>query len=181
MLEETIQLASDSRFQLVVAHLPVPHQPYIYDRHSRQLVPNGGTTYLDNLVLTDRAFAAIRSGMEAANTWDATAVVITSDHWWRQNGEGEPNDGLQLVDPDPETPDHRIPLIVRMPGQAEGLDVTPALAALEVHGLILGILAGEIREPRSVQRYLSKATVKPVPELAGFNLPVDRASGSIAE
>ncbi len=80
--------------------------------------------------------------MEDAGTWDETAVLATSDHWWRTNlwrdsnfqGGTAEEAKLMLAEPD-----HRVPCLLKMPGQTHSAAYIPAFNTLLLHDLILRI------------------------------------------
>ncbi len=96
-------LASDPSLDAVYVHLPIPHSPHVWDarrgRFTLLRVGRGG--YLDQLALADRALGDLRAALERAGTWDASAVLVTSDHGWRfaaANGYAR---------------DHRVPFLLK--------------------------------------------------------------------
>lgn len=72
---------TDPRLNFVLIHFPIPHNPYIYDRHTKSYSASG--SYYDNLVLADMALGRLRRAMEQSGVWDSTTVVVTADHSWR--------------------------------------------------------------------------------------------------
>lgn len=69
----------------------------------------------------DRAFAALRSALEAEGLWASTVVVVTADHGESFQEHGRLTHGTHLYD---EL--LRVPLIVAGPGIAAGRDERPA-------------------------------------------------------
>lgn len=148
-IEEYVQImgrakeaAKDRRFGLTLLHFPVPHHPFIYDRARGALSARTENSYLDNLALTDRTLGELRREMEAAGLWEETAVVVTSDHWWRT----PPGGGV----------DKHIPFIVKLRGQKEGVGYETAFNTVLTRRLILAVLGGEVADPDGLVRWLDQ-------------------------
>lgn len=145
---DTLNLVADPRFAFVFAHYPVPHGPFIWDRRGYAFRVDGAGTYSDNLALADLALGEIRAALDRSSLAAKTAVIVTSDHWRRATG-GERG-------PDVTDPLQRIPLLVRLPGQTEGVAVEGVLRTTLVHDLVLRLLEGELRDPRSVVDWITQ-------------------------
>jgi hypothetical protein len=148
--EQTLQAILDERLNLVFVHYPVPHSPFIYDRQQEAIRLDGKSTYIDNLALTDRTLKELRRALEASNLWERTALIITSDHWfrrpgWRERGEFAPVLGK---------PEHRVPLLVRLPGQTEAVVHDELLRSHAAHYLAIEILKGNLRGITDLERIL---------------------------
>src|SRR5213593_2345577 len=117
---------------LTLIHFPIPHHPFIYDRIQEALSSTADNNYFGNLELADNILGELRREMEVANTWDKTAVLITSDHWWRKSA---PVRGRR---------DHRVPFILKLSGQVEGAEYSRSFNAVLTHDLVLAYLSGEI-------------------------------------
>lgn len=110
ILQQSVDLAVDPRFQMVFVHYPYPHAPYVFnvERSHIELMRPDHANYLGNLALSDRTLGMIRQHMDVGGLWEKSMVVVTSDHWWRRSKE---YDGRE---------DYRIPFMVKLPGQAHG-------------------------------------------------------------
>lgn len=148
-----IRTATDSRFGLVLLHLPVPRPPGIYDRATGRLTTwnftgaDGG--YLDNLALADRVIAELRRGIERARLGDRTWIVVSSDRWWRAS---QHHDGQV---------DHRVPFPVRPPSGGRAAHVDAAFNTLATHGLVLATLRGSINDTGDAAAWLARQPVAP--------------------
>ena len=72
MREEAQRYAADPSLQLVFLHLPTPHPPHFYDRHSRTFTgrsPGAAGSYPDSLALADLILGEIREAMTRAGLW----------------------------------------------------------------------------------------------------------------
>ncbi len=147
IMREARRVIADPRFGLIVVHWNVPHPPSIYDpstrllRDSRVNVTDSG--YADNLVLADRTLGEMRRELEASQSWDSTTLIISSDHWlrkslWRYEGET----------------DHRIPFMLKLAGQKEGITYEKPFNTVVSQELILAILKSEITSADGVVAWL---------------------------
>lgn len=144
--EQALQASADKRFQFIFVHYPIPHNPFIYDRHSETVRLDGKSRYIDNLALADRTLRELRQRLQVTGLWDSTALLITSDHWFpRGHGEFAPTLGK---------PEHRVPLTVRLPGQTEAVVRYELLRTHAAHYLSLAILEGSLRTPADLDHVL---------------------------
>jgi hypothetical protein len=142
ILEDAKRAATDRELDLIFVHWPVPHPPWFYDRLKGEFSVDRENTYLDNLGLVDRTLGELRRAMENAGTWDETAVLITSDHSWRESATF---DGKR---------DPRVPFLLRLPREARGITYDRPLSTLVTHDLVLALLLGELRESEKLVRWL---------------------------
>lgn len=146
ILEATKKAITDQNINFVLAHFPVPHAPFIYDRNSSKFVLHHNrppSAYLDNLKLVDITFDNIRSEMESRKLWDNTTIIVTSDHWWRKSNE---YDGII---------DHKIPFIVKLPGKANKAIYTKQFNTIVAHDMVLAILDDRIKSTASLIDFIS--------------------------
>lgn len=132
--------------RFTVVHLPVPHLPALYDRHTGALDATGKGNYFDNLVLADKVLADVRLALEGAGLWDRTAVLVTSDHPLRVSILQSFRDGSAAEErrATGDTERSYIPFILRLPqetGRAEFTDefdstVAGDLAVATVKGML---------------------------------------------
>jgi len=129
---------------LTLLHFPVPHPPGIYDRQKHELTKDSASTYFDNLVLADRTLGELRHSLEAANMWEQSVILVSSDHWWRTaptvNGRR----------------DHRVPFILKLAGQHEGRVFSQDFNTVVTHDLLLAILQGQFSDADGALRWLSQ-------------------------
>jgi len=141
---DALVAVSDPSFNLVFAHYPVPHMPGIFDRTRNRIGPVQGMElegYLGNLALADRALGNVRRAMTASGEWDRSTVIVTSDHW------------LRLAGLDPSAT-FRVPLLVKLPHQRQGLQFDPRLNTVLLHDLALKQLTGDLRTPKELAVWL---------------------------
>jgi hypothetical protein len=149
------QAVSDAGLSLVFVHAPVPHEPFFYDRFTGRddlwdtfLGGIRGLKYdrfLDALELMDRTFGGFRRAMERSGTWETSAVIATSDHPYAMR---------RKVDGRPVNP--RVPFLVKLPGQREGLRYAGHFETAHTGDLILAILNGEIARSEDLVRWMEE-------------------------
>lgn len=162
MQEEARKAVADPKLGLVMLHLAVPHEPAIYFRDQGELTlfnfhPDW---YFDNLALADRTLGDLRREMERAGLWDQSTVIVTSDHALRW---------YAMLD---ETVDPRVPFLVKLAGQKQGIVYHQPVRTLVAHDLTLAVLRGELSQPGEVIRWLDQR-VTPVPS----GVPAGRLPG----
>jgi len=147
-----LEMASDPELHLIMVHYPIPHPPGIYDRYNDGFSFNSTSGYLDNLALADRVVKQLRQRMVDAGTWEDTTLLITSDHRmrvdrvWKDHPIWKPS----FTKEDPLVSnlrsDKRVPFILKLAGESEGVVYEPAFNAVLSHDLILAILSGDVSE-----------------------------------
>ncbi len=145
-LERAAAAAADSSYGLVLLHLLTPHFPHAYDRKTQTFTLGNAplTGYYDSLALTDRALGRLRRAMQAAGVWDATAVLLSSDHGMKH--------ALLL---DGKT-DPRVPFLLKLAGESSAYSYEPELPTVRSAELLLEILRGNIATPREAAAWLDR-------------------------
>lgn len=147
------QLLADSRAIVTqpgrgfaLLHLNVPHVPAVWDGESSRPTPwlFHPRRYADSLEHADLTLAEIRRAMEDAGTWDATTVIVTSDHPAKEAREAF---GL---------PDEHVPLLIKLAGAHEGRVQIEPVSAGVTHELIRWLLSAPDADPESVARWLDQ-------------------------
>ena len=153
LLRESIEDATDPTLSLVLLHLPVPHQPVIYDRRSGHFTIFNfhQDWYLDNLALGDRMLGDIRRAMEQAGVWDRTTVLVTSDH------------ALRWYTGWSETSSPRIPYLVKLGGQTEGREYNNRFHTILTRELVEACLLGRVRTPDELTAWLDPRSTPAAP------------------
>src|SRR5215813_84808 len=156
VIESATKAVADPNVSLSFIHLPVPHPPYIYDRQIGSWDTQAERQYLDNLALADRTLGDLRSAMERAGLWESTVIVISSDHWWRTDLWRARKDFWSAADAVNQgtKPDHRVPFIIRLPGQKRTLTYEPAFNTVLTHDLILELLNKRLAKPEEISDWI---------------------------
>ncbi len=131
LVQEGLRQVADSALDLVVLHLPIPHQPWVFDAGTGRftLFRFSSSGYLDNLVLADRILARIRLALEDSRLGPRTALLLTSDHAWR---ESSGFDGRS---------DPRVPFLIHLPWAPKSVVVARPFNAIQAGGIALALLA----------------------------------------
>ena len=157
ILESTKKAVVDPELQLVLAHLPVPHPPGIYNRHKDEFQLDAESSYLDNLRLADRVFGELRRAMEDAQIWESSVVLVTSDHGlrtdtWRGTYAWASEDEKTLAG----HTDYRVPFMLKVSGQKQESEYGAEFNTILTHDLLLALLKGELFGPDSVVNWLQR-------------------------
>lgn len=142
------RLAADPAIGFALIHLPVPHEPGIYDpaQGDFSMSALAGDGYVHNLALVDRSLGELREALARSGLWDRTTVMVFGDHGRRSLLDNE-----TIADP-------RVPFIVKLAGQSEAVSYTAPVEVLHVHDLTLEILAGRITTVDELTTWLSGPT-----------------------
>ncbi len=138
-------LALDKTLDLILVHVPLPHQPVIWDQKKNNFTGLNFKSlgYFDNVIATDKFFDGVRQSMERFGLWDQTAVIVSADHGWR----GAAKDS-------PKTDHDRIPLIVKLPGRQGAFVYKKPLGATFVKDMILSLAASRITSTVELAQWL---------------------------
>lgn len=79
--QHALDTLASSHADIIYLHMPVPHPPAFWDRHSHQY--GAGRSYLDSLDYSDRFLGQILDGLESQPRWAKTTLIIQGDHSWR--------------------------------------------------------------------------------------------------
>lgn len=139
-----LELAADPALGLVFLHLPVPHDPFIYDRRAGDYSLRTRHEYFDNLALADRSLGEILDALTSSGLASRTSVLVFGDH-----GRRSTDDGMTVRDP-------RVVFLVRLAGQSQGTVYPHALDTTVVHDLALAILDGSVSSPDELGPWLER-------------------------
>lgn len=157
VLESTLKAAVDPDLDLIFVHSPMPHPPGIYDRVKDDFSLESKNGYVDNLKLVDRTIGDLHREMERAGVWDKTAIIISSDHWWRtEMWSRGPFWTREDANHSAGRMDHRIPFVLKLAGQRQQLTYTPGFNTVITHDLVLALMRGEISNPADVATWLNE-------------------------
>jgi sulfatase-like protein len=142
LLAEAGAAVADTSLHFLFVHLPVPHNPVIYDRDPGTLTVHNYSVYgyHDNLALADRTLGVMRRALEGAGLWDRATIIVTADHS-RRAGERDP----------------RVPFLVKLAGQrGAGPVYRRPFNTIALHDLALALLRGEIVSGSRLTRWLDE-------------------------
>ncbi len=155
IMSHTQTLIADDQLRFLFLHIPVPHPPGIYDRQRHILRPSGN--YLDNLVLADDTLGVLMREIAATPSAGQTTVIVSSDHSWRiplwlpaqsWTSEEELASGAKF--------DERPVLLIHFPDQKAGSDIHAESSEMLEHGIIAGMLLGQIHNPNDLDVFISQ-------------------------
>ncbi len=81
MSQHAIAALANSPADVIYLHMPVPHPPAFWDRHTHTYGVGG--SYLDSLDYSDRFLGEILDVLESQPRWAETTLIIQGDHSWR--------------------------------------------------------------------------------------------------
>jgi hypothetical protein len=171
-----LPLAADPSIGFALIHFPVPHHPDIFDPERGALSIRDERSYFDNLVLADRTLGEVRAAMAAADLWNASTVIVTSDHWWRAIHRGDwgllPEEEMVFAG----ERDKRIPFLVKFAGEPAPAVYRKAFNTLLFHDLVLEVFAERLASAADLAAWLdANRSRAPVPYLQ--RKPPRRAGG----
>ena len=145
MMAHAQDLLNDSRIRFIFVHLPVPHPPGIYDRHSHTINDQG--TYLDNLVLADQSLGALQDVIRSTPAAANTTLIVSSDHswrtyWWKVTGAWS-EETMRATHGGEFDP--RPVLMVQLPGGITGQVIAKPVSAMIVHSILEDLLRGHLQ------------------------------------
>lgn len=154
MMEDSKTVISEPQIDLALIHLPFPHTPSYYNSSTGEFSPSV-TSYLDNLVLSDKMFGELRKTLEDKDLWDNSTIIVSSDHQWRLN-----NYKLKSSDKDFSVTngiEHpNIPFFLKLKGQKESIIYEKPFNTVITHDLILAILKGEVSTASEAKNWMDK-------------------------
>lgn len=145
MMAESLSVATNGDYGLVLLHLFPPHTPGIYlpDKDGFSLLAQSDPkAYFNNLVLADRSLGQLRRAMEASGQWDKTWVIVSADHSWRVS---QTYDGRR---------DLRVPFLVKPAGASDPDAYSRQFNTALTRNLILAVLDGELTNRENLVTWL---------------------------
>jgi hypothetical protein len=150
----SLAAVADPSSDLVFLHHPIPNTPGIYDPSSHRLsiAPRSTTLgYYGNLALVDQTLGELCAAISRAGLHESTAVILTSDHWWRDS---------PWIN---SAPDYRVPLIIRAPRADGAKTVGRRLCTPPLREMVSSFLAGNISTNADVEECLLREPFAAVP------------------
>lgn len=138
-----------NRDVLMLAHLPIPHPPSIYDAERQQYSfwpRSKKESYRHNMALLDKAVGEIRKTLEENGTWEHTLVIFSADH-----GIEDPALGHRTT---------RVPFLVKLPRQRKGHKVTFPVNTVMTRELIKTVLDGTVQTPEDLEAWAKSYSVR---------------------
>ena len=163
LLSVADSMLRDPTLNLVFLHLPLPHPPGFYDRHTGAFTHTG--TYLDNLVLADKTLAHLHDVLARQGQWDNSTIVLMGDHSWRVNlWKASPGWTAEEEHASSGVFDDRPAYIVKLPNQHTGTTIDSSYDALRTRDLFDHLFTGEITTPERLATWAgAPASTTPAP------------------
>ncbi|WP_161557382.1 sulfatase-like hydrolase/transferase [Acidisarcina polymorpha] len=169
ILNAADRMLGDPSMSLVLIHLPVPHPPGKYNRHTNQFTTTN-STYIDNLALADECLDHIQSELEQSGHWDSSSVLIMGDHSWRTilehsltKEELEASDGGHF--------DTRPFYLVKLPYQVTGITIDTPFATVNTRRLLDRLLTHSLSSPEDLHNWTQHLQPAKIGEYQGTVLP----------
>lgn len=144
-VETAADLAAHADADLIYLHLLLPHLPTVFDPATGRFVWSGRQSYEANLMGADHALGKIRKALEAAGRWDATTLLIKSDHFFRLK---RPVYGLG---------DHRVPFIVKLSGQHAGAVLDQPFNLVLFRPLMTALLSSSVEDAAQLSTWIGQS------------------------
>ena len=125
-----------SQADILYLHLPTPHPPAFWNRHTMQYAVGG--SYLDSLVYTDRVLGQVLDVLQSQPRWASTTLIIHGDHSWRTH-MWRPLPGWSAEDErisDGGEWDPRPLVMIHTPGEKTGQTVSAPTSLMLVHNTV---------------------------------------------
>ena len=154
LVKDADRILDDQSVGFALLHMPIPHMPGIYDRRTDKFASRN-SNYIDNLALTDKLLAHIRSELEQRGQWDDSTIVIMADHSWRTmfwdylpswtKEENIASEGGKF--------DDRPAYIVKLADQHTGARIDAPFAAMDTRKLFDALLMQKIRSKEDLSAW----------------------------
>ena len=142
--QHVMQLLQTDQADFVFLHMDVPHTPNIWDRHKHQYANTCGSSYLDNLALTDLMLGNMMQTLEASPRWKDTTLIVEGDHGWRVELW---NDQSAWTAEDQAAShgvfDPRPALLVHQAGQTQSQTNNTAWPLIQIHDVVEQVVKGQ--------------------------------------
>ncbi|MGD0158144.1 MAG: sulfatase-like hydrolase/transferase [Terracidiphilus sp.] len=135
--QHALATLADSQADIIYLHLPAPHPPNFWDRHTHTFAVGG--SYIDSLDYSDALLGQMLDILEAQPRWKETSLVVQGDHSWRTR--------LWRTTPGWSAGDERFShggewdprplMIIHSAGQTEAETVTAPTSLMLVHDFAL--------------------------------------------
>jgi hypothetical protein len=131
--QHALATAAVSNADILYLHLPAPHPPAFWDRHTGKFAIGG--SYLDSLDYSDRLLGQILDLLESQPRWAETMLIVQGDHSWRTE-MWRPLPGWSAEDEQVSNGgqwDPRPVLLIHAPGQESAQTVALPTSLMIVH------------------------------------------------
>jgi arylsulfatase A-like enzyme len=158
MMTESLSLATNTTYGLMLLHLPPPHRPGIYlpDKDQFSLLSQPAVPgYFNNLVFADRWLGKLRRALEDSGLWSQTWLLLSADHSWRASS---------LYD---HRRDLRVPFLLKTGGEPASMTYSSRFNTVLTRDLILAILRGQVGSQQDISAWLDAHRSEHMPVISG--------------
>ena len=139
--QHSLQILRADQADFVFIHLSIPHSPNTWSRAQNGFTNQCGSSYLDNLALTDRVLGQLLATLQASPRWGQTTLIVQGDHGWRTALWR----GLPAWTQEDEVAsrgifDPRPALLIHMPRQSQPQTVSTPWPLIQVHSVVEQVL-----------------------------------------
>jgi arylsulfatase A-like enzyme len=115
---------------------PLIHRPYDQNNPNKQLeVDKLRLRYDENILKADQQLGQLVDSLKRLNLYDASMIIITADHGTSFTG------GFQgYFSPEVRAAEHRVPLLVKFPGQVQGRRIDTAVSLVDILPTVLDVI-----------------------------------------
>lgn len=150
MQADALRAVADPSSKFIFLHYSIPHAPGIYDAGKGALsvaLSSEYGSYIGNLALVDRTLGELLAALERSGLREQTALILTSDHWWRtapwvSGGQGYP-----------------VPLIIQAKKGDWGTRVAGPFATTGLRAIARALLVGELDDNRKISQAVAKQAI----------------------
>jgi hypothetical protein len=138
---------ANSQADIVYLHIPAPHPPSFWDRHTGAFAVGG--SYLDSLDYSDRLLGQFLDLLQSQPRWAATTLLVQGDHSWRTQ-MWRPLPGWSAEDERISNGgqwDPRPVLLIHQPGQQMPETVATPTSVMFIHDFVAGELQTLAKNP----------------------------------
>ena len=139
--DHAVRLLHTDQADFVFLHLAIPHSPNLWSRIHDDFTDRCGSSYLDNLALTDRVLGQFLATLQSSPRWSQTTLIVQGDHSWRTGiwyGRSAWTDVDDAASRDAFDP--RPALLIHQPAQTQPQTVDAPWPILQVHAIVEQIL-----------------------------------------
>ena len=135
--QHALQLLRSDQADFVFLHLSLPHSPNTWSRAGNTFTNQCGSSYLDNLALTDRVLGQILATLQSSPRWNQTALIVQGDHGWRTSmWRGLPAWTVEDEQASRGLFDPRPALLIHQPSQSQPRTVSTSWPIIRIHSVV---------------------------------------------
>ena len=139
--QHALQLLRTDQADFVFLHLSAPHSPNTWSRAQNGFTNQCGSSYLDNLALTDRVLGQLLAILQSSPRWSQTALIVQGDHGWRTAmWRGLPAWTAEDEQASRGIFDPRPALLIHQPAQSQPQTVSAPWSIVQVHSVVEQLL-----------------------------------------